>query len=463
MSRLIPGGSTARLSAGALAAATFLSLLLLSGPAGAHPTSLPALPSGLELGLDESVFWDGVTADTGDGPFEYELTLAPGAERLRVGIDTPSRADSFEVAAIDPEGAIAASTTNSNQFNQELFVSDPAAGSWRVVVTPADAADAFFRLRAKLERRMREPRPNASGELLPNLRVVPPHEFGFIAPLNPANGLYPPDTVNPPADVGGIHPLSCTLDESAPEAVGGYGARTCLRLTSGPMNIGKGPYDMRFSFVGDVLAGEGELTPVEGTIQRAAMFQAVHQAGGGIRLREAGTYSFHLTHAHFHDNNILTYELYEVGAERANGKPALTKASSGTKSGFCPADQLFGEWGRFTQVRDGFFGEGDTPDGNCMDPNEGVLGLTRGWGDVYRWQRPGQYVEFGDHGDGRYLVRAIVDKPGEVKETNERDNAGYALIQVTGEDVTIVERGQGHSPWDPDAVPFAGQGPASRF
>ena len=92
-----------------------------------------------------------------------------------------------------------------------------------------------------------------------------------------------------------------------------------------------------------------------------------------------------------------------------------------------------------------------------------MLGLTRGWGDVYRWQRPGQYVEFGDHGDGRYVVRAIVDKPGEVKETNERDNAGYALIQVTGENVTILERGQGHSPWDPAAVPFRGQGPASRF
>ena len=51
---------------------------------------------------------------------------------------------------------------------------------------------------------------------------------------------------------------------------------------------------------------------------------------------------------------------------------------------------------QFTQSAPGpFVGSGDTGTGNCQNPDDGVLGLSPGWGDVYRWQRPGQYVEFG--------------------------------------------------------------------
>ena len=48
--------------------------------------------------------------------------------------------------------------------------------------------------------------------MLPDLRTVPPFEFGFVAPANPLNGAYPPDTANPPLDVAGVHPLSCAID-----------------------------------------------------------------------------------------------------------------------------------------------------------------------------------------------------------------------------------------------------------
>ena len=38
-------------------------------------------------------------------------------DRLRVALDTPMRSDSFRVDVIDPGGAQAASTTNSNAFD----------------------------------------------------------------------------------------------------------------------------------------------------------------------------------------------------------------------------------------------------------------------------------------------------------------------------------------------------------
>ena len=50
-------------------------------------------------------------------------------------------------------------------------------------------------------------------------------ELGFIAPANPLNGLWPPDDVNPPLDVAGIHPISCAPDEAAPVEAGGPGRR----------------------------------------------------------------------------------------------------------------------------------------------------------------------------------------------------------------------------------------------
>ena len=451
---------------GVPAAVAAIVLLATALPAGG--LARRADPGPIDLAPGESAFWDGATVGDGavhssgmcgvTGPcFKYLLRLAGGAWRLRVAIDTPSRQDSFELDLIDPSGEVAASSAETNVFDQEAFVPTPAAGTWTVRVLPVDATDAFFRLRAKLERQPRL--PSGHEALLPNLKTVPPTELTFTAPANPANGAYPPDTVNPPFDVAGFHPVSCTADEAAPEQAGGFDARRCLRLTSGPINVGPGPYDMRFTFAQDLAAGRGEVAAEGGTIEKAPMFQAVHYADGTVEKREAGTYSFHLTHAHFHDNNILTYQLWRV-TDRRRGE--LAKAASGTKSGFCPADQLFGEWRRFKQEPTGYFGEGDVPTGNCFSPNDGFMGLTVGWGDIYRWQRPGQYVEFAGSGDGLYVVRSIVDVPNAVLEANENDNVSYAYIRVVGERVDILERGQGRDPWDPNKVVFTGSGPASQ-
>jgi hypothetical protein len=407
----------------------------------------------MSLALGQAVFWVGGHA-TDSTARTWPLHLAAGAARLRVAIDTPSREDTFDVELLDPSGAVQGATSNSNQFNAEAFVAKPAGGDWTVRVTPSGATDAWFRLRAKLEDTV-ETKPAGHVAMLPNLKAVPPLEFGFVAPANPANAVYPPDTVNPPLDVAGIHPLSCAADEMAPVELGGGGAHTCLRLTSGPINVGRGPFDMRFDLAGDTLGGTATLD--KNTVRGPAQ-QAVHYSDGKVELRPAGTYSFHNTHAHFHTDQILTYELFSV-ADPATG--GLTAAGAGTKSGFCPADQLFGEWRRFSQQPNGTFGEGDSAaGGNCFSPSMGVLGLTSGWGDVYRWQRPGQYVEF-DGGDGRYVVRSTVDKGNHIVEENDADNSAYAYIEVKGENVTILERGQGTDPWDPTKLVFKGAGPAS--
>ena len=172
-------------------------------------------------------------------------------------------------------------------FNAEAFAAAPKAGKYTVTVRPIEATDASFRLRARLEAAPAK----ASSKvvpLLPNLRTVPPVELGFVAPVTP-NGSYPPDKANPPAEVLGTPLYSCTQDESAPAEAGGAGAIDCLRLTSGPMNVGAGPFDMRFTFVDDLVDGSADPALLRGPI-----FQAVHYSNGTTQMRPAG--SVHLPH-----------------------------------------------------------------------------------------------------------------------------------------------------------------------
>jgi hypothetical protein len=440
---------------------------VLSTQARAHGVGHAAAPKAV-LAPGDSTFWDGGDVPTSSVPscsagscLSYVIDLAPGGRRLRVGIDTPRRSDTFAIELIDPGGATAATTSNSNQFNSEALVLDPAAGKWTVRVRPEAVTATSVRLRAKLEAVLPEDLTAQMGRvpLLPNLRTVPPYEFTFIAPLNPLNGLYPPDTINPPLAIGDIHPISCTVDEMAPAILGGAGAVRCLRFTSGPMNLGPGIYDMRFSLIDDLITGTAQLNPLEALsrIVVGPMLQVIHFADGSTEEVPAGTYSFHPIHGHFHDDYVLSFELFKVDDAKAG---AMTRVGEGTKSGFCPADQLFADWSVFEQGYE--VPGGDTSFGSCFSPNDGVIGLSIGWGDVYRWQRPGMYVEFAGMSDGRYVVNSRVDADDHVLETDSSDNVSYAYIDVKGDTIMLLERGWGTSPWDGNKKVFDGEGPAQR-
>ena len=415
-----------------------LSVVLLAGvqaSAGGPDTPENAVVGRLGVGM--ATFWQGGYVDghvvTSQLPasaacqvthcWTWKLDLTASATRLRVGLDTPSRESSFTVEVLDAAGATVGSATNSNRFDIEAFVAAPAKGRYTVRVVPRDAAFARFRLRAKAEGPL--PAYRKKTLLLPNLQATPPYEFTFTAPANPLNGLYPPDTVNPPLDAFGYHPVSCAVDETVEN-----GAKRCLRLTTGPRNAGAGPMDLGYVPVDHQL----------GVLAEGPVTQYLHWSDGSTTSRPAGTFLFHKTHGHYHYQNILDYAIYKVGAGNT-----LTPAGHGTKAGFSPADQLFADWSSFSQAQ-GAFIEGVS---TSRSVGGSTFGLSVGWGDVYRWQRPGQYVEFAGNGDGLYVVRTVVDIKNHVLESDETDNAAYAYIQVTGESVRIIERGQGMSPWDP--------------
>jgi hypothetical protein len=247
-------------------------------------------------------------------------------------------------------------------------------------------------------------------------------EFGFAAPVNPLNGPFlAPDDANPPLAAGPARPVSCSPDETLDD-----GVTRCLRYSFGLGNAGAGPFDVRWT--ADQLSDHHE---VHQCLARADSTPTAHAAGSG---------SYHQTHAHWHYNDIVWHQLYRVGPGNE-----LVEAGKGKKIGYSPADQGIVGWEAFSQDRPGTSASA----GNCVAGSNRRLGLSRGWGDAYRYQRAGNYVDFGIGGDGDYVVRTIVDPLGNLRESDVTDNAFYTHIRVAGDEVQVLESGYGSSPWDP--------------
>lgn len=369
-------------------------------------------------------------------PFVWTLWVQDAAEVLRVDWDQPFRQDDMTLTVTSPTGEVATQST-ANTYTEGVEVTDPEPGLWTVALLPVRTDGTTLRVRAGL---LDDTVPD-DGVLLPNLRVTPPFEFGFAAPINPLNSVFlAGDDQNPPLTVGGQAVNSCAVDEVQEASDPTRGTpkllTRCLRLTTGPHNVGEGHFDLRFPVVDRALAVSDRLME---------MTQLVHHADGSVTEHAAGSYEFHVTHGHYHYLDILTYEAFAVQGDE------LVPVGEGRKSGFCPADQGYGEWTTWEQDERGALGQlqGD----NCFATSgNGAMGLTAGWGDFYRWQRSGQYIDFSGVGDGTYVVRATVDILDNVLETDDTDNASYALIEVVGDDVTILERGYGSSHLDPAKV-----------
>lgn len=370
---------------------------------------------------------------TGNTLFTWMLEVTAGADQLWVDVDDPYRQDAVTLRVTGPASEQASASTGGDLSNGVRF-SQPTAGTWTVELAPQRTDGTRVRLRAGL---VGDERPQ--GELLPNLQVLPPYEFGFAAPVNPTNSVFlASDDLNP-----GMGTHSCTPDEvqEAADPTQTDEPRPllrCLRFTTGPQNTGAGHFDLRFPILDRAQHDRDRLVE---------MTQVIHHSNPTISTeRPAGTYEYHATHGHYHYADVLHYEALEVTDEAAG---ELRSAGVGTKSGFCPDDQGYGRWSTFDQ--DEQFSVHAEQDGDCLAlTGRGAMGMTAGWGDVYRWQRPGQYVDFTGIGDGTYVIRATVDIHDNVLETDETDNASYALIEVTGDEVEVLERGYGDSPFDPD-------------
>ena len=423
-----------RLLAAVSAGAVLVGVLTVS-PHGSAALSAPAsaigADDGIALDIEDEAFWEGsvggptAIADACDleveldaSCVEFPITVAAGGDRLRVGLDRPSGYGAeLTLSLLDPSG-VARETTDdrvrdaaqqaSGFQSFELFVDAPEGGTWTARVTNRSAGSSTFRMRAKLEEAPAEVgngRDNrVAKRLLPNLRPTPPFELTFKGP--------------DPASING-----CRQDEIA-EA----GARVCLRFSAGPLNVGEGPLDLLYD-------GAGQL---EGTIT-----QRIHRTDGTVEEVPGGTFHYHLNHAHYHHDSIGGNELLRVAPDGS-----LTQVSSTPKTGYCMGDYLIADWTSFSNSPPRTYDEQAQSCG-LTGPLGANLGLATGWGDIYGWATPGNYVEFDGAGDGEYVVRMASNDDGNIVESDHTDNIAYTHFRVEGTTITVLERGIGLGPADP--------------
>ena len=369
-----------------------------------------AAPKKLELGAGESILWSGplIETSTGTESFKYKLEVTEPGKRLRIGFDHPQVGDSFTVSIGRPGGGTTTTFgVGPGIYSDEVLFDGPAVGTWRIEVTADDVTDSAFRLRAKLEERLPS-LGTRKGQLLPNLQIIPPHDSSFLFPVTNGAGDMDPTGVDL-AGREGCHPEEHAEDH----------AIRCLRFGFGVRNTGVGPMDLFY---------EGSDPMVR------ELFQRVYWGDHRVTERKAGKAAYHKTHAHFHHDAAVGLQLFRVTDEE---KGTLEPAGEKRTKGFAHRNELLRDWDTFYPTVD-------------MFPNLGFdsFGLRPGWADIYEWDRPGNYVDFGLNPDGLYVLRMRADPVDGILEMNERDNLAYTYLRVEGSEVEELEAGRGRDPWD---------------
>jgi hypothetical protein len=339
------------------------------------------------------------------------FTTHPGA--LEFAIRWPSEYDDFDMYVLRPDGSAVESIQSNIGSAESAFDREPVNGAYRVIVTPKAVTDSAYEGMAQFE-----PAKTYRGrtqDLFPNLRTQPPRHYHLVAPA-----FYQTGT---PLEAGEERPISCYPDELANDP----GVTRCLRFDNTIENVGQTDLRMRFK--------------MDGTLNDPVIQQLVPRTDGTWSWRDAGTFTFHAMHAHYHYEGFAHYQLYSVNFTRRQVTPLLHE---GVKSGFCLEDTFIVWWERRGNgPMSVTFPDCDLPAYYDGEHLWGEMGITLGWADVYTWDLPDQYVPIDGLPDGMYVFETRADSSELLMETNENDNAAWSLIRISGTTVDVLAEGRG--------------------
>jgi hypothetical protein len=66
------------------------------------------------------------------------------------------------------------------------------------------------------------------------------------------------------------------------------------------------------------------------------------------------------------------------------------------------------------------------------------MGISVGWGDVYTWDLPGQYIDISHVDDGVYELASRANLDGGILESAPGLETGISCIRITGDTVTTI-------------------------
>ena len=203
--------------------------------------------------------------------------------------------------------------------------------------------------------------------------------------------------------------------------------RKLLRFSSIVVNVGAGSFEAH---------GQRPDT----SVSTMTTTQRIFNDAGGYRdvATDASMYYSGDGHNHWHLTDLEDFELIRLD----NGKLVGT----GAKHGFCFYDNY-----RFGSTQDPFYTRQTSPPacGRYSSELEVTMGLLRGWGDIYRYTLPDQYIDVTGLVSGKYRLRATADADNWFVESNDTNNFTWVDIQLRTSSVKIVGYG-------PSAQPISG-------
>jgi hypothetical protein len=376
---------------------------------------------------------------------EFTFTTDGSAPFLVSIRDTKhSTNDGFDLFVYDPAGALVGAGNGIGADGQALRVDSPKRGTYTIAVTftyeyePDATYDGEVRRIANGSWR---PAPPTCGItvsdvkgcfVLPALQAVPAYDL-HIDGLPPAASTplgFPLPVTAPTAN-------SCYLDETLGITAPGTGGlerpvTRCLRFTTNVRNVGAGSLDVEIPWL---VATQS--SPVSGFVPgQCQADQLVPTTDGAVVRRPAGPCLFHAIHGHFHYEDLVSFALYAVTPDGQTG----AQVGTSNKESFCLADDEY--FGFATAGPNGPRNYAGQPDCNlpATPPPEVTvrMGLTPGWGDVYTWDTPGQFVDITDAPDGVYDVIETTNPAGNILVAGPQQTCSRTRVRLTADAVEVL-------------------------
>ena len=143
------------------------------------------------------------------------------------------------------------------------------------------------------------------------------------------------------------------------------------------------------------------------------------------------------------------YQLYAIGT---GGTPAAMPVSTSRKVGFCTVDvddYNFGRSAALQRPRTYSFPTCNIPNAYSTQlPTTGYgpgvpeyMGISPGWGDVYTWDLPAQYIDITNNvPDGVYEVVSRSNPDGALLTAGRSQETGVSCVRITGTRIQTLNR-----------------------
>jgi hypothetical protein len=213
-------------------------------------------------------------------------------------------------------------------------------------------------------------------------------------------------------DLGMAYPQDLRIEKT-------FDGRRLLRFSSIVVNVGDGKFEVR-----------GQRSSTSASTMKP-LTQRIYNDANGYRdvTVSTNTYMYYGGDGH---NHWHVWELEDFELERLDNG---TKHGTLAKQGFCFFDNY-----RYRTLRGTPGNPVYTHCGNASSLNV-TMGLSVGWGDIYHYSLPDQYVDITSLTPGRYRLWGWADKSNWFVEKDNSNNFSWVDIQLKQSSVRIVAYG----------------------